>query len=83
MDNPIYGYYAPTSKDSDIPVTTYGESEATGFSGIAIARHPKYSSRAGSASEHDLSTPYEEYQSLITPEGKTDNPKHYQVKTEH
>lgn len=66
LDNPIYGYYTP-SDDSQIPVKTHKDFGRS-FSGIAIARNPKrLRSEAG---DQDSSTPYQEYQSLLQPDGK-------------
>ena len=63
LDNPIYGYYTP-SDDSQIPVKTHKDFGRS-FSGIAIARNPKRE-----AGDQDSSTPYQEYQSLLQPDGK-------------
>ena len=66
LDNPIYGYYTP-SGDSQIPVKTHNDFGQS-FSGIAIARNPKrLRSEEG---DQDSSTPYQEYQSLLQPDGE-------------
>lgn len=66
LDNPIYGYYTP-SDDSQIPVKIHKDFGRS-FSGIAIARNPKR--LRGEAADQDSSAPYQEYQSLLQPDGE-------------
>ena len=68
LDNPIYGYNSPKD-DSQIPVKTHEDlgQSSTFFSGIAIARNPKRF--MGEAGDQDSSIPYQEYQSLLQPDG--------------
>ena len=66
LDNPIYGFYTP-SDDSQIPVKIHKDFGRS-FSGIAIARNPKR--LRGEAADQDSSAPYQEYQSLLQPDGE-------------